>query len=208
MEKSNIREPKQRRSIEKKNKIIEAGYLLFCEKGFYNTNTVEISEKAGISVGTVYSYFEDKKAIFLEVLKYYSEKILMPMYAEFETLSKPLDLHEIISKIIDISVQTHMFSEAAHEEMLAMSHSDKDVKKLTHDFEEQVVLKFAEILCELGINIENVNEKIHIIYNAVEFYSHEAAFHKHNFINYDVMREEIIKMIIKIISDDTILDHS
>ena len=31
-----IREPVQKRSIEKKEKIIESGFELICEKGYYN----------------------------------------------------------------------------------------------------------------------------------------------------------------------------
>ena len=34
-----IRIPKQKRSIEKKDAIIVASYELFCEKGYYKTNT-------------------------------------------------------------------------------------------------------------------------------------------------------------------------
>ena len=56
-----VREPIQKRSIEKKTKIIKAGLDLFYKKGFYNTNTVEIAKIIGVSIGTVYSYFKDKE---------------------------------------------------------------------------------------------------------------------------------------------------
>ena len=56
-----IRQPIQERANEKKQKIIEAGYKLFAEKGYYNTNTQEIAKAAGVSTGIVYSYFKDKK---------------------------------------------------------------------------------------------------------------------------------------------------
>ena len=60
---SSNRNPQQKRSIDKKNRIIEAGFELFKEQGYYNTNTTEIADKAGVSTGTVYSYFKDKKDI-------------------------------------------------------------------------------------------------------------------------------------------------
>lgn len=41
-----IRIPKQKRSIEKKDAIIVASYELFCEKGYYKTNTAEIAKAA------------------------------------------------------------------------------------------------------------------------------------------------------------------
>ena len=54
-----IRKPIQKRSIEKKGKIIESGFELICEKGYYNTNTAEIAKNAGVSTGIVYQYFKD-----------------------------------------------------------------------------------------------------------------------------------------------------
>ena len=53
-----IREPRQKRAIEKKNKIIEAGFQLICQNGYYNTNTKEIALEAGVSTGIVYQYFK------------------------------------------------------------------------------------------------------------------------------------------------------
>ena len=57
------RVPTQKRSIEKRQKIVKAGFDLFCEKGYYKTNTIEIARHAKVSTGTVYSYFKDKKEI-------------------------------------------------------------------------------------------------------------------------------------------------
>ena len=62
-----VREPQQKRSIDKKNRIIEAGYELFAKDGYFNTNTSEIAKKAGVSTGIVYGYFHDKRDILIEV---------------------------------------------------------------------------------------------------------------------------------------------
>ena len=59
-----VRNPQQTRSIEKKNKIIKAGFELFCEQGYYATTTTHICHRAGISTGALYSYFKNKKDIF------------------------------------------------------------------------------------------------------------------------------------------------
>ena len=74
-----IREPIQKRSIEKKEKIIKAGFELICEKGYYNTNTAEIAKVAGVSTGIIYQYFTDKRDIFIEGVKNYSSNIMFPM---------------------------------------------------------------------------------------------------------------------------------
>ena len=64
-----VRKPRQKRSIETKEKIVSAAYQLFCEKGYYNTTTNEIAQVANVSIGSLYSYFKDKDTIFLEILE-------------------------------------------------------------------------------------------------------------------------------------------
>lgn len=60
-------QPKQSRGIETRNTILDAGAALFAEQGFEETTTHQISSRAGVSVGTLYRYFEDKEAIIKEL---------------------------------------------------------------------------------------------------------------------------------------------
>ena len=79
MSDAEIREPVQKRSIETKDKIIEAGFELICNDGYYNTNTAKIAKKAGVSTGIVYQYFKDKRDIFLVGLERYADHIFYPI---------------------------------------------------------------------------------------------------------------------------------
>ena len=76
---SDTRMPTQKRSIEKRNRIIEKGFELMCEKGYYNVSTPDIAEAAEVSTGIIYQYFNDKKDIFIEGVKNYSRGIMYPM---------------------------------------------------------------------------------------------------------------------------------
>ena len=105
-----IREPMQKRSIEKKTRIIKAGLDLFCEKGFYKTNTVEIAKTAGVSTGTVYSYFKDKKDIYIASFEYFLDSYLRPLLNELENLSKPVDTQVLIDKCIDLFINLYVNS--------------------------------------------------------------------------------------------------
>ena len=84
--KNEVRQPQQERSIEKKNKIIEAGYQLFSEVGYYGTNTVEIAKRAGVSTGIVYGYFQDKRDILICVLEIYINKVFAPYFKLFDKI--------------------------------------------------------------------------------------------------------------------------
>ena len=71
MSSDSVRIPQQKRSAQKKQAIIQAGYTLFCQQGYYQTNTAQIARAAGVSVGIVYSYFHDKKDILWEAVLLY-----------------------------------------------------------------------------------------------------------------------------------------
>ena len=61
MSDTKTREPQQKRSIEKKNRIIEVGFLLMCEKGYQKTTTADIAKAAGAKVvGTGRSDFPNQ----------------------------------------------------------------------------------------------------------------------------------------------------
>ena len=71
---STIRTPQQQRSITTKNKLESAAKTLFSKKGFHGTNAKEIADEAGVSVGSFYSYYSDKKSIFMEIIEEHNEK--------------------------------------------------------------------------------------------------------------------------------------
>ncbi|MHC1722993.1 MAG: TetR/AcrR family transcriptional regulator [Aminipila sp.] len=52
----------------KKQKILEAAYLLFSENGYKCTKISDIAAKAGIGKGTVYEYFESKESLLLSIV--------------------------------------------------------------------------------------------------------------------------------------------
>ncbi|PFV82875.1 TetR family transcriptional regulator [Bacillus sp. AFS059628] len=59
---------------ERKRELIEAAKKVFIEKGFVRTSMQDIMDKAGISRGALYSYFDNIDHVFIEVLKYDDQK--------------------------------------------------------------------------------------------------------------------------------------
>ena len=193
-----IREPIQKRSIEKKEKIIKAGFDLICEKGYYNTNTAEIAKAAGVSTGIVYSYFKDKRDIFIEGIKEYATSIMYPMF-EVATSVDLNNLKELLENMIDVFIKNHKISKSAHEEMMAMRHLDEDIATIFNQSEIDMTNRIVEILENNGFDIPNLDEKVHLIIGIVENLCHEIVYHKHPSINYDVMKDEVINIILNIL---------
>lgn len=196
MKQNKIREPIQKRSIEKKEKIIKAGFDLICEKGYHNTNTVEIAKAAGVSTGIVYQYFKDKKDILIEGIKKYSNSIIFPVFniLSIDKIDKN-DFDNILKDIINTSIKAHNISKSAYEELIAVSHTDKDISALFLQTELQMTENIVSILKTNDFEIENLEEKVHISMGLIENLCHEIVYHKHQNMNYDNMTNIIIEMI-------------
>ena len=197
---SEVRMPMQKRSIEKRNKIIELGFSLMCNQGYFNTNTNDIAKYAGVSTGIVYQYFNDKKEIFIEGVKIYSDSIMFPIIDVLKKKKIDFDnMEDMLSEMLEVFTTKHTLSKRAHEEMMALSHLDDDVAKIFHDKEIMTTRMIVSTLNSYGIKQDNLFEKVHIIIGIVENYCHEIVYHHHDKVNYNVMKDEVIKIIISIL---------
>ena len=192
MSDAEIREPIQKRSIETKDKIIEAGFELICNDGYYNTNTAKIAKKAGVSTGIVYQYFKDKRDIFLVGLERYADYIFYPMINISNINFDKKDLAKLIKDMINKFISNHKLSAIAHEEITAMTHSDKDVAFYFYKREMEMTNKFATILIDNGFTISNLNEKVHIVIGLIDNLCHEIVYHKHKELDYNAMTDIVV----------------
>ncbi len=196
----NIREPIKKSSIEKKERIIKKGFELMCEKGYHNVNTVDIAKYSNVSTGIIYQYFNDKKDIFVEGVKDYANNIMFPMIDIIDnTVIDKNNIREILSKMIDSFINTHNIKKEAHEELMAMSYLDSDISSIFNNSEMIMTKKVSNILLNSGFSNTNILEKVHIAIGIIDNYCHEVVYHKHKDLNYDIMKENILDIIINLL---------
>lgn len=198
MESIKTREPQQKRSIEKKNKIIEVGFQLMCENGYQKTTTSDIAKAAGVSTGIIYSYFKDKHDIFIAGLELYGSKMLVPVYDQF---TFPLNIKESLNIIIDSLIEGHRLFINAHKEIESLVMTNDDVAHIMLQFEMRTTKDLEAFLIKAGFASDNLLEKTHIIYNMIESLCHELIFHKHEGLNYSQMRTIVVDTVLAILGE-------
>ena len=199
MSSNEIREPVQKRYIEKKEKIIKAGFELICEKGYYNTNTAEIAKAAGVSTGIVYQYFKDKHDILVEGIKKYASDIFYPMLNVTTNIKiDKNNLDKILRNMINAFIENHKLSQVAHEEIMSMTHSDKEIAEFFQENEMAMTKNISNVLLKNGFNSSNLDEKVHIAIHLIDDLCHEIVYHKHKDLNYDVMIDLVIDNILNL----------
>ena len=195
-----IREPIQKRSIEKKEKRIKAGFEVICEKGYYNTNTAEIAKAAGVSTGIIYQYFKDKHDILVEGIKRYASDIFYPMLNVTSNIKiDKNNLDSVLRNMINTFIENHKLSQIAHEEIMSMTHSDKEIAEFFQENEMAMTKNISKILLDNGFDSKNLDEKVHIAIHLIDDLCHEIVYHKHKDLDYDVMINLVIDNILNFI---------
>ena len=68
-------EPRQKRSLDKRERLKAAGLSLFGEKGYENTSIDEIARRSKLAVGGFYRHFRSKRQLLLALMDELLEKL-------------------------------------------------------------------------------------------------------------------------------------
>lgn len=193
-----IRQPKQERSIETKNKIINSAYKLFSEVGYHSTTTALIAKNAEVSTGIVYGYFLDKRAILLDVLELYINKVFQPINAIFDNITLPVDFSQIIDESVKKTIEIHQENAQMHTTLHSLTGTDEEVNRRFVELEDNLTKQIAEKLTALGLKISNVNEKIHLAMNVIQSFAHESVYDMHDYIDYPAMQKIVCQLLVNL----------
>lgn len=64
-----------------KRKLLEAAMASFRFNGYKSCTIEDIASKAGVFKGSFYNHFKSKEALAVEVIKHYTEEIVLPLLA-------------------------------------------------------------------------------------------------------------------------------
>jgi AcrR family transcriptional regulator len=195
-----IRIPIQKRSIEKKKKIIDAALKIFNEKGYFNTNTAEIAKEADLATGSLYAYFNDKKDIFLEVTDLYSNMIFNQSAIELNKIKNTSNLDLVIKATIDITLQMHKISSKFHQEMMTLSYMDDEIRCRFRTQRELLTNRYMEAFENINISFKNNKEKYFLIYSLIEDTCHEIIYNENSNLDKEILIGECAEAIKKILS--------
>ncbi|SMP04796.1 transcriptional regulator, TetR family [Desulfurobacterium pacificum] len=114
-----------------KEKIIKAAEEVFSERGFHETKIYQIAEKAGVSVGTIYRFFESKEELYLTVVHSKLSKLEEEVKKAVSGKSPTLALKSYISAVIDFFLKEDGFFKLFIREVGVFSVVDEERFKIS-----------------------------------------------------------------------------
>jgi AcrR family transcriptional regulator len=139
-----FRQERARRSYQA---LLDAAAELFAELGYDGVGTPEIAQKAGVSVGTFYRYFDDKHEVYLEIVR----RSLVSAYQETLQSLTPerfagLERRETIYQALGLMFEHVLSRPHLTRSYMEMSLRDPQVAELRRASEQLVTQKLALLI--------------------------------------------------------------
>ena len=164
---------------------------------YYKNNTREIANLAVVSTGTVYSYFEDKKDIYIAAFEYYLNTNANPVIDKLAEIPENTNLRTVVEKMIDAFLELYNDTSSAMLELTTTMSIDKDINRYFCNFESQYFLKFTEVFQKHKETATCTTEKIYLSYTLLDLLGLEKTNYKHSHIDFEILKKEVANMIIK-----------
>lgn len=169
--KSKITDPEL---VERRRKqIVDAAIVLFGRHGYHVTKMREIADRAGVSIGLIYQYFEDKEDVLflalLEVLDSYLKEIPAAVADETEPLTRFRNAVHAYCKVNDANTDATVL---AYRETKSLSVERRNLIKQKEIETNEVIASFVRECIDADL-FEPVDVEL-FVYQVVMF-SHTWA---------------------------------
>lgn len=195
--------PKQNRSIQNRDKILDAGLKLFSEKGYYDTTTNEIAKVAGVSIGSLYSYFKDKDAIFLSILDNYHKRFLSFFHEKDEDLSYELyarDIKQWLKNLMVKLLDIHESVKTLNREMNIMYHSKPQVARIMDTQTERIRTMTMSFIARSESSVYDIEATSAVIVDFISTVIDRILYKENDNLDKDNIIEAAVDILAKYLS--------
>jgi len=80
--------------------ILDAAEQIFFRDGFQSAKMVDVAESTGVSVGTLYNYFDSKEAVFLALAERHRSRYFAMLEDDFKSTDPIAQLQEFVDRTL------------------------------------------------------------------------------------------------------------
>jgi AcrR family transcriptional regulator len=146
---------RQGRSQASFERILVAAVQLYGERGFHATQTTDIAERAGLSVGGLYRYFRDKHGIFREIIHRAlehnrREQDRLIAAVEARLAAGEVDSRTLVEEVVDWTWRAlHPVPPDLLRTFAAMAYVDPDFAALSDQYDRYERAALSRVLAKL-----------------------------------------------------------
>lgn len=195
------RTPQNIRREQTKKKIVTAAKDLFSQCDYFQTTSKDIAKAAGVSIGSFYTYFENKKEVMIEILNEYMNATLDPSLREDGEPAQTKDLTASLQAIIRTCFAMHDFPLGFYKNVTILSILDEEIGTMFHNYEHGIKANIKEVLINQNPSLspEQLEAAGIILYSAVKGSIHEIQFQEAH-LDESLLMKELIHFLYTYVS--------
>jgi AcrR family transcriptional regulator len=189
------RQPKQRRACQTVDAILEAVIRILKREGVDALTTNRIAEVAGVSIGSVYQYFPDKRAILVALHQRHIEEIDRMVKSTLVRHAES-SLDELMRAMIGAMIDAHTTDPKLYEVMLTeVPHRAGG----TQDFAVRLHGAFLLAIASRGHELKkgrDLEKVVFVVTHMVEALSHGAVLRRPRGLPLEDAKAEITRAVL------------
>ncbi len=189
------RRPRQRRARQTVEAVLDAVTRVLKRDGVDAVTTNRIAEAAGVSIGSIYQYFPDKRAIFVALHQRHLEEIDRVVETKLiEHASSPLDV--LVRAMVEAMVEAHAGDKELYELLLTevphRAEGSRDFAVRLHGaFRLAIYARSKELKTKRDLDL-----MVFIVTHMVEALAHGAVLRRPLRLSLAAAKEEAVRAIL------------
>lgn len=189
------RKPTQKRAQVTVEAILDAAIQLLKRGGVSSITTNRIAETAGVSIGSVYQYFPNKRAIFVALHERHIRQVDSVMQRRMGE-SAEATLERLIASLIDGMIEAHMFDPELSDLLQAeVPHRPDDTRDFAVRLHGAFRTALASHATELGRRID-LDTRAFFVSNMVDALGHAIVLRRPLGSSLSRARAELLRAIL------------
>jgi len=157
------RKPRQARSQERVNRILDVAEDLFASQGYAATTTNAIASQAQVPIGSLYQFFPDKTAILQALALRYAEKLHQELDSIDETEQATLSLSDYVDQLIDTTDRFFTENPSYYAIFMEVQGTIRELEEIDEATDAMLIQDLASSLARRDARLEPVD------YEAISF---------------------------------------
>jgi len=194
------RKPRQQRAIATVEAIVEASARILIEDGYDALTTNRIAKVAGVSVGTLYQYFDDKEAVVHQLVDQQVERMQVAFSESLQRLvvpGPPDGVEGAVRGVLDATLEAMRVRPALFTRLIREAPRDR-----REDIDRRWRQRYTELLSaalrarHLELRQGDVTLMSHILVTGVYAVILDAAAYRPELMGTDALRDELCHLVV------------
>lgn len=189
--------PRQQRSKFTVEQILEGAAHVFAERGYAETTTNHIADRAGVSIGSLYQYFPNKDALLVALMEQHMERTVAHLW---EMLEEALPLNEpvgtLLRRFMEAMVDVHLEEPRLTRILLFNTLQHADFTEKLHQIEDGMLGAISQLLASRpDVTHSEPHRAAYFLVHIVENLVHEFVVHPPSSMDREAFVSELVRLL-------------